>query len=103
MQCPDHRRESIVLMRPVLDPAGKAVTGSVPENYSNLEDFLVKHAGHTIGRNSIDQIEAAADELIDVTKYITGWRPQPDAGPPPSSRQQFTWPIPELLRHRVAF
>jgi len=94
--------ESIVLPRPVLNESDQDVTESVVAGGASPDDFIAANTGYRLGANSVEQMEAVADQLISATEAVTGWRSQPAVISREEAEPGFTWPIPNRARHRIA-
>lgn len=94
--------QSIVLARPILNAGGEVVTSDALASGLDPARFIDANPDHRLGANSFEQIEAVAEEMLDATADIAGWRDQPEANANRSAARPFTWPIPRRARHRVA-
>ena len=93
--------ESIVLARPILDPDGRDVTARAAEQGYSRALFIEENNGYTLGRNSIEDIDACIVEMLRTTGAVTSWR-EPAPVEPASREYRLTWPLAKKARHRLA-
>jgi putative glycosyltransferase (TIGR04372 family) len=62
---------------------------------------LLKDQGYSFTPNSVEELKAVADDMVETTDDCPGWRQpaEPTLNPPANS---FQWPLPHSFKHRIA-